>query len=239
MATKQSKYVPPPTLGHAAVPIGNKMYQWGGEGSKQRRNAVDVFDVSKEQWECLTTCGPPPPGIEGFAYTAIGSSLFTFGGTDGHSHHNSIRQLNTETMEWRELVPRNPSDAPQKKSGCEMVSLDDDQLVVFECFMEYGKRTDELHVFDTKKSECAACRQVHVCLCQTKNAICNGTSEYVMTNTNLTPSLSTPQIVLLTVEGWGEVVLEGSTKWRNNTETCVDMNTTSFYVATCPSLVAA
>ena len=155
MATKQSKYVPPPTRDHAAVATGDKLYRWGGRGSGQRRNMVDVFDVSKEQWECLPTHGPPPPAIRGCAYTAIGSSLFTFGGHDGHSYYNSLHQLDTETMEWRELVPRNPSDAPQKKSGCGMVSLDDDQLVVFAGFMEDGERTDELHVFDTKKSECA------------------------------------------------------------------------------------
>ena len=155
MATKQSKYVPPPASRHAAVPIGDKIYRWGGKDSEQRRNLVDVFDVKKEQWEFLTTRGPPPPGIDGCAYTAIGSSLFTFGGQDGHSRYNSLHQLDTETMEWRELVPRNPSDAPQKKTGCGMVSLDDDQLVVFAGFTEHGKRTDELHVFDTKKSECA------------------------------------------------------------------------------------
>ena len=154
MATKQSKYVPPPAVGHVAVPIGNKIYRWGGKSSGQRRNVVDVFDVSKEQWECLTTCGPPPLGIENCAYTAIGSSLFTFGGYDGCSYYNSIHQLDTETMEWRELVPRNPSDAPQQKSICGMVSLDDDQLVVFAGYTEHGQ-TDELHVFDTKKSECA------------------------------------------------------------------------------------
>ena len=155
MATKQSKYVPPPTRNHAAVPIGNKLYRWGGEGSEQRRNMVDVFDVSKEQWECLTTRGSPPPGIADCAYTTIGSSLFTFGGHDGHSRYNSIHQLDTETLEWRELVPRNPSDAPQKKQSCGMVSLDDEKLVVFAGFTEHGKWTDELHVFDTKKSECA------------------------------------------------------------------------------------
>ena len=155
MATKQSKYVPPPTAGHAAVAIGDKLYRWGGDGSGQRRNMVDVFDVSKEQWECLTTRGRTPPGIRGCAYTAIGSSLFTFGGCGDRSHHNTIHQLDTETMEWRKLVPRNPSDAPQKKLGCGMVSLNDDKLVVFAGHTECGKRTDELHVFDTKESECA------------------------------------------------------------------------------------
>ena len=153
MATKQSKYVPPPTEGHAAVPIGDKIYRWGGKKSEERRNVVDVFDVKKEQWECLPTRGPPPPGIDGCTYTAIGSFLFTFGGYGDHSFHNSIHQLDTKTMEWRGLVPRNPSDAPQKKSKCEMVSLDDDKLVVFAGYTERGQ-TDELHVFDTKKSEC-------------------------------------------------------------------------------------
>ena len=155
MATKQSKYVPPPTEGHAAVPIGDKIYRWGGEGSEQKRNMVDVFDVSKEQWECRITRGPPSPGIAGCAYTAIGSSLFTFGGYGDRSHHNSIHQLDTKTMEWRELVPRNPSDAPQKKNGCRMVSLDNDKLVVFAGYTGHDKWTDELHVFDTKESECA------------------------------------------------------------------------------------
>ena len=154
MATKQSKYVPLPTLGHAAVPIGDKLYRWGGKGSELWRNMVDVFDVNKEQWECLTTRGRPPPGIVGCAYTAIESSLFKFGGGDSHSLRNSVHQLDTETMEWRELVPRNPSDAPQKKHHCGVVSFNEDKLVVFAGYVDHWKQTDELHVFDTKKSEC-------------------------------------------------------------------------------------
>ena len=115
---------------------------------------MDVFDVKKEQWECLPTRGSPPPGIVDCAYTALGSSLFTFGGDDGRSLHNSIHQLDTKTMEWRELVPRNPSAAPKKKRGCGMVSFNEDKLVVFAGLAEDRKSTDEFHVFDTKDSEC-------------------------------------------------------------------------------------
>ena len=154
-----TKYVPPSASGHVAVPIGDKLYRWGGHGSEKRRNMVDVFDVSKEQWECLTTHGTPPPGIQYCAYTVIGSTLFTFGGfDDGHYCHNSLHQLDTKTMEWRELVARNPSDAPQKKSGCKMVSFTEDKLVIFAGLTEHGERTGELHVFDTKESECAVVR---------------------------------------------------------------------------------
>ena len=114
---------------------------------------MDILDVSTEQWECLPTRGPPPPGKVVYAYTTMGSSLFTFG--DGCYHHNSIHQLDTKNMEWRELVPRNPSDAPQKKHVCGMVSLKDDKLVVFAGLTAYANWTDELHVFDTKERECA------------------------------------------------------------------------------------
>ena len=124
---------------------------------------MDIFDTLTEQWECRATRGPPPPGIEYCAYTAIGSSLFTFGGDDSHSRYNSLHQLDTETMEWRELVPQNPSDAPQKKSGCGMVSLDEDKLVVFAGQTEH-KWTDELHIIDTKKSECGLKPHLHVFL---------------------------------------------------------------------------
>ena len=155
MATKDFSYVPPSTIGHAAVAIRDKLYRWGGKRSGLRSDLVDVFDVSKQQWECLTTCGPPPPGIDSCAYTAIGTSLFTFGGEDGdYYRYNSLHQLDTMTLEWRELVPRSLSHIPRKKMGCGMVSLDEDKLVVFAGFTERGKRTNELHVFNTKKSEC-------------------------------------------------------------------------------------
>ena len=166
MGTRQSKFEPPPTARHTAVAIGDHLYRWGGEDPEQKTTSVDVFDVRREQWECLSSSGVSPPGLWDYAYTALGNSLFTFGGMGDikglylseedpvpSPETSVIHQLDTKTMEWKEVVPRNPSKAPRRR-GCGMVSLDDDKLVVFAGHTEYGTSTNELNVFDLKESEC-------------------------------------------------------------------------------------
>ena len=147
-----SRYEPPPRYFHAAVSIGNKLHLWGGyagsiEGTKELADVVELFDILTEIWEKKTSIGIPPPGLRLAAHTVIGTSLYNFGGWHGTSRYNSLHQLNTVSWEWKELVARNPSSAPMKKSGSGMVALDEKRLLVFAGHTG-SDWTNELHIYN-------------------------------------------------------------------------------------------
>ena len=158
MAVYHTSYEPLPRYGHATVAVDNKLHMWGGsarskEKSRELVQKIEVFDISTELWEQKPTHGTPPPGLCSFAYTVVGSCLFVFGGNDGVSHHNTLFKLDLRTFQWEQVPVSNPSSGPLEKSGCGMVSYDDNQLVVFAGSMGGIAYTDELHVFDLDKGE--------------------------------------------------------------------------------------
>lgn len=151
-------YNPTPRYGHVAATIGYYQFTWGGGTgswgrSKKLASTVEIFNFSCEQWEKpKPTRGSPPSGYVRPAHTIIGNKLYTFGGYDGSSRYNSLHCLDLSSMEWKEVVPRNPCAGPRKKSGCEMVSFQDDKLVVF-AGSTGDQMTDEFHVFNITESE--------------------------------------------------------------------------------------
>ena len=142
MAARRTGCEPLPRAGHAAVAVDNKPHMWGGwtgsellqkhmwggwAGSKEKSREVaqklEVFDISIEQWEQKPTHGTPPPGLWATAYAVVGSCLFAFGGYGGVSSHNSLFKLDLHTFQWEKMRVSTPSSAPQRKSGCGMVSF--------------------------------------------------------------------------------------------------------------------
>ena len=147
---------PQPRSNHAAIDFRQKLYVWGGSGSpaKIQASMVETFDVPSETWQQPQQLrGSLPDNLGAMAVAGDSESAYFFGGVSGsHSFSNTLYQLNLSTLECKELIPRNPSQAPVKQSGSGMV-LFKDKLVVHGGYT--GKdRSNELHTFDLKNSEC-------------------------------------------------------------------------------------
>ena len=157
MATRQ----PLPRERHAAVGIGSKLYVWGGEGdfSKIKTTALEIFDVTSVQWEQpqLLNGSSMPDGLQAMAVTSDGETAYCCCGlTDSfptYTYYNTVFEISPSQHLCQELQPASPSDAkPQRTSGSRVVRFQD-KLVLFGGYT--GQRwTNELHVFDLKKSEC-------------------------------------------------------------------------------------
>ena len=153
MATRQ----PLPRRLHAAVGIGSKLYVWGGNGdsSKIKTTALETFHVTSVQWEQsqLLNGSSMPDGLWGMAVTSDGETAYCCCGLAGSKHYNTVFEITPSQHLCKELQPTSPSDArPQGTSGSGVVRFQD-KLVLFGGYTGQ-RRTNELHVFDLKKSEC-------------------------------------------------------------------------------------
>ena len=148
---------PLPRDRHAAVGIGSKLYVWGGDGgsSKIKTTALETFDVTSVQWEQpqLLNGSSIPDGLRAMAVTSDGKTAYCCCGQAGSTRYNTVFEITPSQHLCKELQPTSPSDArPQGTSGCGVVRFQD-KLVLSRGFN--GERwTNELHVFDLKKSEC-------------------------------------------------------------------------------------
>ena len=179
MATAPSippRYEPKPRWGHCSALVEGKWISYGGHfgadgGLADPPTSVDVFDVSNEIWEKVSTTGTPPPGVFGAACTAVGSKLYHFGGNDGNQNYNVLHCLDTKTKVWSSITPNNPEASPMMKHSMAVTSYK--KLVVFiggygeiptNCHQdvhyvddpdrEGGGWTNEVVCYDTEQSEC-------------------------------------------------------------------------------------
>ena len=158
MATRQ----PLPRERHAAVGIGSKLYVWGGYGgsSKIKSTALEIFDVACLKWEvqqALDGCDMPD-GLEGMAVTSDGDTAYCCCGQTGsypYTYYNTVFEITPSQHLCKELQPTNPSLMPEKTSGSRVVRFHD-KLILFGGHTGQ-RRTNELHVFDLKKSKCELC----------------------------------------------------------------------------------
>ena len=152
MATRQ----PFPRREHAAVGIGSKLYVWGGDdsSSKIKTTALETFDVTSVQWEQpqLLNGSSMPDGLLSMAVTSDGETAYCCCGLAGSTRYNTVFEIIPSQHLCKELQPTSPSDARlQGTSGSRVVRFQD-KLVLFGGYT--GQRwTNELHVFDLKKSE--------------------------------------------------------------------------------------
>ncbi len=106
------------------------LYLWGGDGDKEPE-AVFVYSVNTETWTKKLTRGPhPPTGLCDGGCSIAGQHLYLYGGHVGSSYSGSLYQLNTDTWTWRELCNGSSDRGPQKKTGCRMVTYQDQLWVV-------------------------------------------------------------------------------------------------------------
>ena len=157
MATRQ----PLPRREHAAVGIGSKLYVWGGYGgsSKIKTTALETFDVTSVQWEQpqLLNGSSMPDGLWGMAVTSDGETAYCCCGVTGshpnYTYYNTVFQITPSQHLCKELQPTSPSDARPQETSYSRVVRFQDKLVLYGGYT--GQRsTNELHVFDLKKSEC-------------------------------------------------------------------------------------
>ena len=152
MATRQ----PLPRDDHAAVGIGSKLYVWGGSGgsSKIKSNAVEVFDVPSISWkESKVIKGSDmPDGLHGMAVTSDGETAYCCCGRTGSTFHNTVFEITPSQHLCKELQPTSHSLMPEGTSGSRVVRFQD-KLILYGGWTGRGE-TNELHVFDLKKSEC-------------------------------------------------------------------------------------
>ena len=153
MATGQ----PLPRAWHAAVGIGSKLYVWGGYGgsSKIKTTALETFDVTSVQWEQpqLLNGSSMPDGLQAMAVTSDGETAYCCCGRAGSTRYNTVFEITPSQHLCKELQLTSSSDPrPQGTSASRVVRFQD-KLVLFGGYT--GERwTNELHVFDLKKSEC-------------------------------------------------------------------------------------
>ena len=123
---------PSPRWGHFSAVIEGSLYVYGGrtkdflKGKSSIASKVHLFNPCLESWQKRRPEGPPPPGIYHGASASAGHYAYFYGGTDGMQRHGSLHQLNTITSSWTPLSTENP----MKKSGCSMVSHDDQLLLL-------------------------------------------------------------------------------------------------------------
>ena len=155
MATRQ----PLPRNRHAAVGIGSKLYVWGGyDGfSKIKSTALETFDVTSVQWEQsqLLNGSSVPDGLHDMAVTSDGETAYCCCGRTDSTYYNTVFEITPSQHLCKELQPTSPSLMPEKTSGSRVVQFQD-KLILFGG--STGQRlTNELRVFDLKKSECELC----------------------------------------------------------------------------------
>lgn len=174
----QINYEPSPRYWHLSTSCQGKVLLWGGLSKdfvkmKERAklaSVMEIFDPNLRKWEQKPVTGALPPGLYAGASSSMMDTAYAFGGTDGINRHNSLHQLKASSMEWSELKVCNPQDGPMKKSGCVMVSYNDDTIVLFGGFgipssaIQSGSSfikdtrssdgrgwTNELHLFNIKE----------------------------------------------------------------------------------------
>lgn len=143
---------------HAAVGVGRKLFVWGGESgsAKIQTTTIESFDVISQQWDPPRQIRCPlPDGLMSMAVATDGESAFFFGGSFGasgsYTYSNKLYLVDLSTLQCRELVPRTPSRAPKKVSGCAMVYFNQ-KLVVYGGYTGQ-QRENKLYVFDMTTSE--------------------------------------------------------------------------------------
>ena len=150
---------PLPRARHAAVGIGSKLCVWGGYGgsSKIKSTALEIFDVTSLDWkqDVLHGCDMHD-GLYGMAVTGDGETAYCCCGLVdsivNSTYYNTVFEITLSQHLCKELLPTSHSLMPEKTLGSGVVQFQD-KLILFGGFTGQSW-TNELHVFDLKKSEC-------------------------------------------------------------------------------------
>ena len=108
---------------------GELVYLWGGLRDREPE-IVFIYSHDTETWTREVTKGPhPPAGLFNGGTTVSGQCLYLYGGDDGRSRHGDLYEFNIKNWTWRKVCDGG-AGGPRKKSGCRMISYQDQLLVV-------------------------------------------------------------------------------------------------------------
>ena len=110
---------------------GDLTYLWGGRGDTEPE-AVFIYHHSTENWTRSLTSGPHPvAGLSNGGCAMSGHNLYFYGGSSkNNSNCGDLYELNTQTWQWWRKLSDGSDGGPGKKSGCRMISYQDQLLVV-------------------------------------------------------------------------------------------------------------
>ena len=118
---------------------GKLVYLWGGLEDTEPET-VFIYRHGTETWTREVTEGPhPPAGLHDGGCTISGQCLYLYGGEAGRRSHGDLYELNIKNWTWRKVCDGGAAGGPAKKSGCRMVSYQD-QLQVVGGSYNYGER---------------------------------------------------------------------------------------------------
>lgn len=149
---------PQPRWKHAAFGVGLKHLLWGGRDDSSADSEIqcaqiDTFDVSTAKWEKPRLLqGSIPDHLDNMAVTTDGHMAYSFGGWNGTTCINAVYEINLLTLQCRAIPPES-SFSPPGISGSRIVYFNE-KLVAYGGYTKQRPYTDDLYVFDLKKSEC-------------------------------------------------------------------------------------
>lgn len=115
--------------GHSLVPIGTKLYAFGGSDGKNFCNDLQVLDLETMSWSTPLTTGPVPEPRSRHTCTALHTRLVFIGGGDQSRLFNDVHLYDCETREWS--VVRAKGKAPSGRWGHSTTLVDSNKLFVF------------------------------------------------------------------------------------------------------------
>eukprot|EP01133_Synstelium_polycarpum_P004944 gene4944-5743_t len=147
---------PPKFARHTAVPIGHRIYVFGGFDGSGIYFDLSIFDTRLNTWTNPSVSGQPPRSRTNHAAAAVGSDLYVFGGInrDGRWELQDLDEFfvfNTITNTWKEVVCT--GDLPTARCGHRLVAIDT-KLYMFGggAGDSWRERFNDIHIFDTETS---------------------------------------------------------------------------------------
>ena len=105
---------------------GELVYLWGGHGNTNFAQ-VFIYSCKTKTWTREDSIGSPHERVNG-GFTISGQRLYLYGGIEcGSSRNGELHELDIKNWRWRKLTS---AGGPGKKSGCRMISYQDQLLVV-------------------------------------------------------------------------------------------------------------
>ena len=124
---------PSPRWGHFSTPVAGQLYVWGGRTKDFKKDdvaaTVNIYQPYTESWDEQRLKGRPPPWLYAGACASTGHHLYLYGGHDGSRYQSSLHQINTKSLVCSEVAISNAALGPMRKTGCGMVTCDDDHLL--------------------------------------------------------------------------------------------------------------
>lgn len=94
----------PARHGHSAVPYGDCIYVFGGDGKDNRRlNAIHKFDVETLLWTKINAVGVQPEPRCGHSAVVWRDWMIIFGGRDGRSHFGDLFSFHLRDSTWQKI----------------------------------------------------------------------------------------------------------------------------------------